>query len=186
MSGGNDHNTSAGDKSSLPVFHEVQHGAPCKVKADTVAKVLALRTWSVTGLAQETSRRHLSEKCLLSLKDFQGWAIFITVREIPLSCVQGLVGHHGWTSQFLAEGPGQQILILITLWCSIHGQSRGISTSSLARVNSSWDAFKLVSQTWSRKTPDRLKKGMKKIDEVLRWGFIVSVKYSGRSKRFRK
>lgn len=118
MSGGNDHNTSAGDKYSLPVLHEVQHGAPCKVKADTVAKVLGLRTGSVTGLAQETSRRHLSEKCLLSLKGFQGWAI--SVREIPLSCVQSLVRYHGWTSQFLAEGPGQQILILITLWCSIH------------------------------------------------------------------
>ncbi len=51
MSGGNDHNTSAGDKYSLPVLGEVQHGALCKVKADTLAKVLALGTWSVTGLA---------------------------------------------------------------------------------------------------------------------------------------
>lgn len=182
MSGGNDHNTSAGDKCSLPVLHEVQHGALCKVKADTVAKVLGLGTWSVTGLAQETSRRYLSEKCLLSFKDFQGWAVFIKVRESPLSCVQ----NDDWTSRLLAEGPGQQRLILITLWCSVHGQRRCVSVSSLARVNSSWDVFKLVIQTWSRKTPDHLKKGMKKIYEVLRWGFIVAVKYSGGSMCFRK
>lgn len=70
MSGGNDHNTSAGDKYFLPVLHEVQHGALCKVKTDSVAKVLGLRTWSVTRLAQETSRRYLSEKYLFSLKAF--------------------------------------------------------------------------------------------------------------------
>jgi len=61
MSGGNDHNTSAGDKYSLPVLNEIQHGALRKVKADTVAKVLGLGTGSVTSLAQETSRRYLSE-----------------------------------------------------------------------------------------------------------------------------
>lgn len=59
MSGGNDHNSSAGDKYFLPVLHEVQHGAQPKVKADSVAKVLGLGTWSVACLAQETSRRYL-------------------------------------------------------------------------------------------------------------------------------
>ena len=62
MSGRNDHNTSAGDKYSLSVFHKVQYNALCKGKADTVAKELRLGTWSVTILAQETSRAHISEK----------------------------------------------------------------------------------------------------------------------------
>lgn len=58
MSGGNDHNTSAGDKYSLPVLHKVQYTALCKGKADGVVKELGLGTWSVTSLAQETSRTY--------------------------------------------------------------------------------------------------------------------------------
>lgn len=61
MSEGNDHNTSAGDKYSLPVLCEVNRGALYKGKADTMAKVLGLGTQSVTGLAEETSRRYLSK-----------------------------------------------------------------------------------------------------------------------------
>lgn len=142
MSGGNDHNTSAGDKYSLPVLHKVQRAALCKVKADTVAKALGLGTGSVTGLAQETSRSCLSEKCLLSLKDFPGWAIFPkSQREAPKLC-SGSRGVTSWLeaqimTSTMAEGPGQWIVVLITLWCSLHGQSRCVSISSLARVNSS-------------------------------------------------
>lgn len=161
MSGGNDHNTSAGDKYSLPVLHKVQHGALWMVKPDTVAQVLGLGTVSVTSLAQETSRRCLLEKCLLFFKDFYGWALFITVS--PPSCVQSLEEYDSWTPWLLAEGPGQQIPILITLWYGVHGQSRCVSISLLGRVNSSWDVFKLVIQTWSRKILDHLKQGMKKI-----------------------
>lgn len=80
MSGGNDHNTSAGDKYSLPVLHKVQYTALCKGKADRVVKELGLGTWSVTSLAQETSRTYSTE-CLPSLKDLQGWAMFIKVKE---------------------------------------------------------------------------------------------------------
>lgn len=59
MSGGNDHNISAGDKYSLPLPCEINRGALCKVKADTVAKVLGLGTQGVPGLAEETCRIYL-------------------------------------------------------------------------------------------------------------------------------
>lgn len=86
MSGGNDHNISAGDKYSLSVLHKVQHSVLCKVKADTVVKALGLGTWSVAGLAQKTSRRYLSEKCLLS-QIFPGISnIHESQREPPQLC----------------------------------------------------------------------------------------------------
>lgn len=43
MSGGNDHNTSAGDKYSMPVLHEAQHSALGKVKAKTCGKGTGIR-----------------------------------------------------------------------------------------------------------------------------------------------
>lgn len=85
MSEGNDHNTSAGDKYSLPLLCEVKHGALCKVKADTVAEVLGLGTQSVPGLA-EKHVEDTSQKWLLSLKDFQRWAILKKVRAPKAVC----------------------------------------------------------------------------------------------------
>lgn len=60
MSEGNDHNTSAGDKYSLPLLCEVNHDALCKVKADTVAKVLGLGTqcaWLSRGNIEDKSQK---------------------------------------------------------------------------------------------------------------------------------